>query len=476
MTARRARLEAAQRREVQHGNGQDAERFPKAPPQGVQVPASKAPLPQPTLNLQQLREKKQKKKNAYERQAAQQGIPEERVQQVQQVQVEVPEVPAEAEQVDSATTGSSTSGQSSHARRLQAVDDSDEYYWKNILVYMHLNYVDEKRLTSSHELHEGVLYYMNIEEIDDLLRRSQRGEPEAARKMQVHYTDMSFLEQCVQKQLEDRQGEIEESEEFITALNDKDDMKLKNLSYKYFEELRELRRQWKISKIEEDNRKKEEIRKAMHRQEEDRQNKKSEREEQEVAAAASSTPKARSAALPLQPSAASASMQPRKPMRRPPPVPLSQQLKNTMDNKRTPETPLVPLLSPRLRLHSHNFKHEKNKKTDAYYEKMLMQEIIQRSYIKHHPTSGYKTSTKEIRRVYETRRTRGSHWRTTTTHLWEYSNYLALACTTHRLSSIPSNCKNLTVYDIKDGKKINMNKFYRTPNYSSSTLCYQNEH
>eukprot|EP00971_Amphidinium_carterae_P266411 5284830-Amphidinium_carterae.1 len=32
---------------------------------------------------------------------------------------------------------------------------------------------------------------------------------------------------------------------------------------------------------------------------------------------------------------------------------------------------------------------------------MLMQEMIQRSYIKHHPTSGYKTATPEMKRVYD---------------------------------------------------------------------------
>eukprot|EP00971_Amphidinium_carterae_P177187 3514009-Amphidinium_carterae.3 len=170
MTARRARLEAAQRREVLHGDGQDAETLPKAPPAGVQVPASKAPLPQPALNL--LREKVQREEERQrqqaggyyvsppgpnhqqdrerllkleeverqrlqdeelQRQAAQQEVPQERVYHVQEVHVVVPELSAEVPQVDSATTGSSsTSEQSSHTRRLQAVDDQEDYYWENI--------------------------------------------------------------------------------------------------------------------------------------------------------------------------------------------------------------------------------------------------------------------------------------------------------------------------------------------------------
>eukprot|EP00971_Amphidinium_carterae_P008256 163058-Amphidinium_carterae.2 len=43
----------------------------------------------------------------------------------------------------------------------------------------------------------------------------------------------------------------------------------------------------------------------------------------------------------------------------------------------------------------------KDKTTDYYYEKMLMQEMIQQSYIKYHPTSGYKTATPEMKRVYD---------------------------------------------------------------------------
>eukprot|EP00971_Amphidinium_carterae_P097555 1930403-Amphidinium_carterae.1 len=56
ISARRLRLEAAQR--AQHGNGQDGERLPKPPPQGLKVPTSR--LPQP-LTLQQVREYNEKK-------------------------------------------------------------------------------------------------------------------------------------------------------------------------------------------------------------------------------------------------------------------------------------------------------------------------------------------------------------------------------------------------------------------------------
>eukprot|EP00971_Amphidinium_carterae_P207302 4112671-Amphidinium_carterae.3 len=125
ISARQVQLEAGQRvREAHHGNGQDGERVPRAPPQGLTVPTSR--LPQP-LTLQQLRERVQREedrvqrareggyytapsppqhfrdkdrlrefdKEELQRQAAQQEIPEERVVQVQEVQVQQ----AEAEEM-----------------------------------------------------------------------------------------------------------------------------------------------------------------------------------------------------------------------------------------------------------------------------------------------------------------------------------------------------------------------------------------
>eukprot|EP00971_Amphidinium_carterae_P215798 4283572-Amphidinium_carterae.1 len=71
-----------------------------------------------------------------------------------------------------------------------------------------------------------------------------------------------------------------------------------------------------------------------------------------------------------------------------------------MSGKKTPATPSVQQLSPRLRLDSHNFKTVKNHHDDAS-EKQIMQEMLQRSCITQHPTSDYKTAPKEIKRVYD---------------------------------------------------------------------------
>eukprot|EP00971_Amphidinium_carterae_P104627 2071979-Amphidinium_carterae.3 len=198
-----------------------------------------------------------------------------------------------------------------------------------------MHYMDENVLTSAQELHEGVLYYMS-------------------RKMEAHYTDMNFLEQSVQKQLEGNQGEVEENEEFITALDNKDDAKLKERSYKYFGE---LRRQWKISKTKEDNRKKEDIRKALQREEEDRQNKKRERDEQEAATATSTM--SSSSEYGTKEAYATSTI--------PTESTAGEYYRQQEVLKKTPATPSVPVLSPRLRLDSHNSKIRSDKKTDAYY-------------------------------------------------------------------------------------------------------------
>eukprot|EP00971_Amphidinium_carterae_P230262 4569755-Amphidinium_carterae.2 len=92
--------------------------------------------------------------------------------------------------VNSLTSGSvSTSGQtssrSSNTRRRQQVEENEEYYWDNILEYMGNNWLEEKGITTADELREGVL----------------------------------------RKKLEDNQGKLEDTEEFITALRNKEDMK-----------------------------------------------------------------------------------------------------------------------------------------------------------------------------------------------------------------------------------------------------------
>eukprot|EP00971_Amphidinium_carterae_P209984 4165510-Amphidinium_carterae.1 len=106
---------------------------------------------------------------------------------------------------------------------------------------------------------------MKLEDIKDLLKRS------AAKRMENYYVDMDILEKVLHKKLEDNNRRIEDTEEFITALRNKEDMKLKDMVYKVMVQLRELRAQWRDALVEEDNRKKEEeYRRAVQQEEADR--------------------------------------------------------------------------------------------------------------------------------------------------------------------------------------------------------------
>eukprot|EP00971_Amphidinium_carterae_P106225 2103708-Amphidinium_carterae.1 len=115
---------------------------------------------------------------------------------------------------------------------------------------------------------------------------------------------------------------------------------------------------------------------------------------------------------------------------------------------------------------------------------MLMQEMIQRSYIKYHPTSGYKTATPEIKRVYDGFEVYNYHEernprRAVTTNIkdedWKPMGLTQLLGISLHYAPTFSNMIDLTTFDNKDGKKNkydNMSTFYRIPSYSSSTSYY----
>eukprot|EP00971_Amphidinium_carterae_P307460 6110017-Amphidinium_carterae.1 len=316
--ARRARLEAAQREAV-HGNAQDGERRPKAPPSRIHPP-HRMTSRTPTVNIQQLREsvrrneerqrqnavgcygtppgpnyqrdrehlakleedERQKRQAEAEEEVRQREIAEERealqasvqrleaeasvpkevIAQVQAVQVkgipEIPAIPAEtAEVVNSSTSGSTsaqTSSRSSKTRRLQQVDEDDENYWKNIYEVMCNTWLDEKGLTTADELHEGVLYWMTLKDINTLIENSKRGIPEAEKRMENYYVEMDILQEVLKKKYEDNYRKLEDTEEFKTARESGDDVKIKELYYKLFDKLRELRCEWGTEKIAKDKR------------------------------------------------------------------------------------------------------------------------------------------------------------------------------------------------------------------------------
>eukprot|EP00971_Amphidinium_carterae_P278201 5522409-Amphidinium_carterae.1 len=71
------------------------------------------------------------------------------------------------------------------------------------------------------------------------------------------------------------------------------------------------------------------------------------------------------------------------------------------NKKNVPKTPSLATISPRLHLHSKHFKNDKTALPNKHCEKLMFQDLMQRSYITHHATSGYKKATPKIQRVYE---------------------------------------------------------------------------
>eukprot|EP00971_Amphidinium_carterae_P211492 4196539-Amphidinium_carterae.1 len=95
---------------------------------------------------------------------------------------QVPEVPAigAVQEVHTSTQSSSTEGSTNRTSRRDSAD-----YWENIVDCMHDYYNDENEITAAVAL-EGVLYWMKLDEIENLQERA-RGEsdPEAKRDYEM---------------------------------------------------------------------------------------------------------------------------------------------------------------------------------------------------------------------------------------------------------------------------------------------------
>eukprot|EP00971_Amphidinium_carterae_P197684 3923518-Amphidinium_carterae.2 len=118
------------------------------------------------------------------------------------------------------------------------------------------SYNAEELITTADELHEGVLYWMKKKDIDDLMAQARRGDKDPGERMENYYTDMKRLEITLRLEYEENNGKIDEREEFIKPLEDKDDKTLKPMLYQYAKDLRDRRTRWREGKIDEDNRKK----------------------------------------------------------------------------------------------------------------------------------------------------------------------------------------------------------------------------
>eukprot|EP00971_Amphidinium_carterae_P112238 2223276-Amphidinium_carterae.1 len=84
--------------------------------------------------------------------------------------------------------------------------------------------------------------------------------------------------------------------------------------------------------------------------------------------------------------------------------PTQKELDQMLRNKKTskiPPTPSIPSMPTRLQLNKNNFKIKDQKQPDAYYELLLLQETIRRSYIQYYPTSRYHKATDEINTFFD---------------------------------------------------------------------------
>eukprot|EP00971_Amphidinium_carterae_P022735 448253-Amphidinium_carterae.1 len=242
---------------------------------------------------------------------------------------------------------------------------------------------DENQISNALSLHEGVLFWMELNDIKDLEARAKGdGDPEATREYARYLDENNHLDTKLRQDYANTHGKLEDIEEYQQALLDKDTEGLLEIIYQYAKDITRRKLAWRDQRIIEENKKKDKYRRELlleQAEEEERQKKQRTRKPRESAAAASTSVRAE-LQKPMTFNAKNKDKEPPMPTR-PPPIPAGQQVPATP--ARQPE---VPGLSPRLRLVPENFKNEKGRKEDNYYEKKFFGEVRQRSYIKYHPT------------------------------------------------------------------------------------------
>eukprot|EP00971_Amphidinium_carterae_P296855 5897317-Amphidinium_carterae.1 len=329
-----------------------------------------------------------------DRQAATAESPVEQVaQQTAEGQAAIPRIGenSEAQTVSSTSTVSSDStGASTLMCRMERRDSED--YWKNIIDIMYDYFYDENDINSVQALHEGVLYWMNKDEIKNMETRVSRAlskdDPEAEKQYKWYLEENRKLEKNLREEYEKYHGAFEDGEDYQQALQDKDREAIKSIIFEYAAGVRERKLQWREYKIIENDKQKEAWKKEVLREQAEKAAEEQRTREGTTAAAAS-------AASTTRIDKNYDKENPPKPIR---PAPLPSQ-------DRVPATPAPEpqpaQLSPRIQLKAENFKNKPGIKDDGYYEKRLFDEIRQRSYILQHPTSQYITSSPEIKRIYE---------------------------------------------------------------------------
>eukprot|EP00971_Amphidinium_carterae_P239421 4753064-Amphidinium_carterae.1 len=148
---------------------------------------------------------------------------------------------------------------------------------------------DEHLISNVLSLHEGVLVWMELDDIKDLEERAKGdSDPEATRDYSRYLDENNNLDTKLRRDFENEHGKLEDIEEYQQAVLDKDSEGLKAIIYQYAKDIRERKLAWKELKIIEENKRKDKYRRELLREraeEKERQRKKRAREQGEQAAA-----------------------------------------------------------------------------------------------------------------------------------------------------------------------------------------------
>eukprot|EP00971_Amphidinium_carterae_P116769 2312687-Amphidinium_carterae.1 len=147
---------------------------------------------------------------------------------------------SEPQTVDSSTSNST--GASTGASRIAYRQErrESENYWNNIIEIMTEYFHDEYLISNVQSLHDEVLFWWEIDDIKHLEQRAKGdNEPEPKDEYERYLEDNKQLETIPRQDYESANGKLEDVEEYLQALQDKDSEKLKEIIYQYAKDLRE---------------------------------------------------------------------------------------------------------------------------------------------------------------------------------------------------------------------------------------------
>eukprot|EP00971_Amphidinium_carterae_P160561 3183097-Amphidinium_carterae.2 len=90
-------------------------------------------------------------------------------------------------------------------------------------------------------MREYSIYYMELSSIDDIVARVQDLEEDAVRQLNIYQNHMSDVEDEIWRQLEEQNGKLVDTNDYIVAIAMKDEELMKKICYRYFNEHRALR-------------------------------------------------------------------------------------------------------------------------------------------------------------------------------------------------------------------------------------------